>query len=214
MKDLLVYVADADALGFLRSILMRHQSLGMRAISFDIERHPQRDAGMVQSGAELTRMRKGRYAKAVLIWDHHGSGRDHRQAPQAVMAELQDKLDSFTWRDNSAVHVLVPELEQWLWFCEAALVAHCDITSNQLQRWLADRSDKVGRSVEQLKSSQPKELFEHILRERLRRTISPRDFELIGRRASVKALMACDSFRALAETLRAWFPQSLTAHAD
>lgn len=51
MKDLLVYVADADALAFLRAILQRHQALGIRPITFDIERHPQRDAGMVHSGA-------------------------------------------------------------------------------------------------------------------------------------------------------------------
>lgn len=214
MKDLFVYVADADALAFLRSILVRHQSLGVRAISFDIERHPQRDAGMVQSGAELTRMRKGQYTKALLLWDHHGSGRDHRQAPDEVRAELQDKLDSFTWRTNSSVQVLVPELEQWLWFCEPALVAHCGITSVQLQEWVSDQAAKLRQPVEQLKQRQPKELFEHIVRERLRRTISPRDFEEIGRRASVKGLMACPSFRVLVETLRSWFPEPPPTNAS
>jgi len=50
MKDLLVYVADADALAFVRAVLNRPQALEIRPIVFDIERHPQRDAGMVQSG--------------------------------------------------------------------------------------------------------------------------------------------------------------------
>ena len=130
MKDLLVYVADADALAFMKAILERPPALGIRPISFDIERHPMRDAGMVQSGAELVRMKKGRYHKALLMWDHHGSGRDHRQTPDVVSHEIQSKLDSFTWRENSAATVLVPELEQWLWFCENAMIAHLRITSH------------------------------------------------------------------------------------
>jgi len=103
--------------------------------------------------------------------------------------------------------VLVPELEQWLWFCENAVAAHCGVTALQLQQWVDERASKLGKSVEELKNQQPKELFEHVVRERIKRTISPRDFEEIGRRASVSALLACDSFSAIAQTLRAWFPQ-------
>lgn len=206
MKDVLVYVADADALAFLRAILQRHQALGIRPISFDIERHPQRDAGMVQSGAELARMKKGRYQKALLMWDHHGSGRDHRHAPEVVGQEIQAKLDAFTWSGNSSVAVLVPELEQWLWFCDHAVAAHCGVTHGQIQQWIQERSLKLGIPAEALKEQQPKELFEHIMRDRLRRTISPRDFEEIGKRASVDALLDCKSFAAIAHSLRAWFP--------
>jgi hypothetical protein len=206
MKDLLIYVADADALAFMRSILNKPHALGTRSISFDIERHPLRDAGMVQTGAELTRMKKGQYQKAVLIWDHHGSGCDHKQSPDQVAADIQGKLNSFTWRDNSAVTVLVPELEQWLWHCENAVAAHCNVTAVQLGQWVAERGEKLGRSVDGLKQQQPKELFEHIMRDRLKRTISPRDFEEIGKRSSINGLLSCDSFRSIVETLRVWFP--------
>lgn len=206
MKDLLVYVADADALAFLRSLLARHQALGIRPVSFDIERHPQRDSGMVQSGAELTRMKKGMYQKALLIWDHHGSGREHRQEPDAVALEIRSKLDSFTWSGNHGVSVLVPELEQWLWFCESAVAAHCGITLAELRQWQEAVEAKTGRSVEEWKQKYPKELFEKLMRERLRQTISPRDFEEIGGRASVKNLLMCESFRVVVDELRAWFP--------
>jgi hypothetical protein len=206
MKDLLVYVADADALAFMRSILRRHQALGIRAVTFDIERHPQRDSGMVQSGAELVRMKKGKYGKALLMWDHHGSGRDHKQTPAIVCQDIQTKLDNYTWSGNSAVTILAPELEQWLWFCEGAVASHCGILQAQLDRWVQDRADKLGKTVTVLKQQQPKELFEHIMRDRLRQTISPRDFDVIGQRASVNALLACDSFSAVALTLRTWFP--------
>lgn len=208
MKDLLVYVADADALAFLRSILIKPHALGIREIDFDIERHPQRDAGMVQSGAELARMKKGRYEKALLMWDHHGSGRDHRQTPEQVGEEIQGKLDSYTWSGNSTVAVLVPELEQWLWYSESAIANHCGITLGELHKWIQERSDKLGKTAEELKARQPKELFEHIMRERIRRTISPRDFEEIGRRASIRALLSCAPFHSIVETLRVWFPSS------
>ena len=84
MKDLLVYTADADALGLMRSVLGRPQALGIRAIDFDIERHPLRDAGMVQSGAELARMKKDRYQNALLLWDFSGCGREHRTTPEGL----------------------------------------------------------------------------------------------------------------------------------
>lgn len=205
MKDLLVYVADADALAFMRSMLNKHQALGIRPIRFDIERHPLRDSGMVRSGAELARMKKGHYRKALLMWDHHGSGRDHKQSPSEVGADMQEKLDSFTWRDNSAVTVLVPELEQWLWYCESAVAAHCGVTAAEMGQWAADRAKKLGTSVEVLKHEQPKELFEYVMREKLKRTISPRDFEEIGRGAGINDLLACDSFRSIVDVLRLWF---------
>jgi len=36
------------------------------------------------------------------------------------------------------VVVLVPELEEWLWYCENAVHTYCDIPQAQLQQWLDD----------------------------------------------------------------------------
>ncbi len=207
MKDLLLYVADADALGFMKSMLCRDRALGIRRVSFDIERHPLGDSGMVQSGAELARMKKGAYSKALLMWDHHGSGRDHRHSSREVAADMQEKLDRFTWKEQSAVVIFVPELEQWLWFCEKALHGHYGVTETELQGWVEEFSRKSATPVESLKREQPKELFEFVVRDRLRRTISPRDFEDIGFRAGVKGLMLCDTFLAVVTILQEWFPQ-------
>jgi len=207
MKDLLLYVADADAQAFMNSLLNKPLALSIRQITFDIERHPQRDSGMVQSGAELARMKKSQYQKVLLTWDHHGSGRDHKQSPEQVQEEIQNKLDSYTWRGNSSVTIFMPELEQWLWYSENALISYCNITIEQLRKWLDERSNKLGKTVDALKTEQPKELFEYVMRERLKRTISPRDFAEIGRRAGVSQLMACESFRSIVNVLRNWFPQ-------
>ncbi|KAA6185874.1 hypothetical protein F2Q65_07760 [Thiohalocapsa marina] len=207
MKDLLLYVADADAQAFMNSLLNKPLALGIREITFDIERHPQRDSGMVQSGSELTRMKKGKYQKALLTWDHHGSGRDHKQSPEQVRDEIQNKLDSYTWSENSSITIFVPELEQWLWYCENALVSYCGTSAEQLNVWLADRAGKLGKPVDVLKAEQPKELFEYVMRERFKRTISPRDFAEIGKLAGVNGLMDCETFRSVVDVLRAWFPR-------
>ncbi len=132
MKDLLLYVADMDAFAFMKSILNKPDALKIRAISFDIHVHPQRDSGMVQSSAQLSRMIKDAYDKAFLMWDHHGSGREHRQKPSEVGHEIQDKLDAFNWKGRSAVHIFVPELEEWIWFCEPAILAHTRVSRPQL----------------------------------------------------------------------------------
>jgi hypothetical protein len=206
MKDLLVFTADADALAFISSILMRPEALGVRSLKFDIERHSQRDSGMVQSGAELLRMKKGGYKKAVMVLDHHGCGREHKLTPPQLASELQFKLDSFSWSGHSAVTVLAPELELWVWFCEPAIAKHLGIGVRQLRLWVDERARTLNRQPEELRRDEPKELFEHIVRGRCRTTISPRDFAEIGSFASVASLDKCPSFSALATTLRQWFP--------
>jgi hypothetical protein len=124
---------------------------------------------------------------------------------------MQAKLDSYTWKDNSAVIVLVPELEQWLWFCENALATHYAITVKQLAQWVDERAAKLGKASGALKEEQPKELFEHVVRKQIKRTISPRDFEEIGNHAGVNGLLMCPSFSAIVGTLRAWFPPAESA---
>jgi hypothetical protein len=206
VKDLLVLAADADAMAFLRSLLLRPEAMGVRPLDFSLDRHPQRDAGVVQSGAELLRMRKGAFAKVLLVLDHHGCGREHRQSAPEVAANLQSKLDTFTWSSNSAVAVLSPELEHWLWHCEAAVAKHCQVSMRQLGAWTSEYAQRLSLPLAQVKQHRPKELFEYVMGERLRRTVSPRDFEQIGSHASVAKLMASDSFAFVRARLQAWFP--------
>lgn len=206
IKDLLVYTADADALAFMRAVLGRPKALGIRPIEFDIERHPQRDAGMVQSGAELARMKKGGYHRALMMWDFAGCGREHRISAQALEAEVRGRLDNYSWSGRSAVTVLVPEVEVWLWHCAPTLAAYLGVSVDEIDGGLQVFAGKQGQDLETLKREQPKELFEHLMREKLRRTISPRDFEEIGRKASIKRLRNCPSFDRIAGIVQGWFP--------
>jgi len=123
------------------------------------------------------------------------------------------KLDDFTWEGNSAVKVLVPELEQWLWFCENALakhcnalVKHCEVSVAELRAWVDDRAKHLQMSADELRHQQPKKLFEYVMLKRLKRTISPRNFKEIGKLSSIRALENCPSFNSILQTLRTWFP--------
>jgi len=177
MKDLLVFVADADIMAFMTSMLRRPEALGIRALTFDVIRHPQRDPGMVSTGPELARIEKASYEKALLIWDHHGSGRESTRSSLTAAEEVSRRMDSVTWAGRHMTVALMPELEQWLWHCEAALASHLGITQQDLQDRVGEYARGERISADHAKQDRPKELFEAIMLRQLRRTISPRDFE-------------------------------------
>jgi hypothetical protein len=206
MKDLLVYTADADASAFIGAVLGRPLALGMREITFDIKRHPQKDSGIVRTGAELARMEKREYHKALLIWDFHGSGREQQGAPEESEAAVQEMLNNCTWSGSSAAIAMVPELEEWLWHNPASLERYCEITQQQLQAWMLEFCAHKGCTIDRAQSDLPKEMFEYIRKYKCGKTISPKDFDYIGRICSLQRLRGSASFLRMAEVLQGWFP--------
>lgn len=206
MKDLLLLVADADMEAFFSGILQRPKAIQIRPITYEIQRHPLRDSGIIQSGAELARMRKGNFHKVILLWDHHGSGCEKRYSADDSAKAMQDKLDSYTWKTHSHTVSIDPELEIWLWHTESSIRKCWNLSEQQMELWIAEIAASLNRSIENAKKEVPKELFEFLIKEKVRRTISPRNFAQIGNSASMPALLKCGSFRAIIETLRRWFP--------
>ncbi len=207
MKDLLLLAADADAEAFFSALISRNDAMGTRPITLDTDRHPGRDSGVVQSGPELLRMRKGEYRRALLILDHHGSGREQRMDPAALSGSLQSRLDQCTWTDNSLVVVLAPEVERWLWSTGAALARHFEVSQDDMTTYARRWCKTDGLSLERARVEKPKELFEGVVRGYLKRTLSPRDFARIGDLASARALSLEPEFVRLRATLRGWFPR-------
>ena len=212
-KDLIIRVADADMERFLHAILNKPKALGIRPIQFDIERNTDArgDSGMRANGVELTRMDKDDYHKEVLMWDYQGCGHEHKKSAQIVATETQDHLDRISWQDNSAVIIIEPELERWLWYCEQAIAAHLQKTVTELQQWSETYANQQNMSLADLKESDPKGLFVYIVCTRLRRTRTPRNYEQIGKHASIKNLQTCESFRQFIKTLQTWFPPSTSS---
>lgn len=205
-RDLAVLAADLDAMAVLKEVLARPESLGIRPIDFLVDRHTGRDAGMVQSGPELARRYKTDFDRLILLWDHQGSGWERRFEAESAEAAILRRLDGVTWKGASAAVVMVPELEEWLWHNPAALRAYFGIDDAQLEAWTTELAGKLGIPVTVVPCQNPKELFEHVVYSRLRRTISPRDFANIAKRASLVDWQQSRSFKQLVTVLRGWFP--------
>jgi len=206
MKDIFVLTADTDAKVVMQAVLKRHHSIGIRPVTFDVDRHVMRDSGVINYGPEFVRKLKGKYRKVLLVWDHHGSGWDYIE-PQECTEKIQECLELITWHGNSGAVVLVPELEEWLWHNEASLCKLLGISTQDLQNWIEEYAMKKSITVAHTKREQPKELFEFVCVDKARRTISPKDFEMIASTASLIDWQNSQSFNEIVNLLRNWFPR-------
>jgi hypothetical protein len=183
MKDLFVLTADADMQAVFRAVLDRSDALGIRRISFEVDRHPNRDSGAFTDGPELLRTKpKSDFRHFIVAFDHHGSGCNSE--PDDCARTVQDRLDSFTFKDYSMVVVIAPELEEWLWCHPSA----------------------IGNAQELGAIADPKERLHQVFLRRDKRKPRPRDYEAISTRADLQAWSSSPSFRVLKETLQNWFP--------
>ena len=206
MKDLFILTADADALAFMKTLLGRYEALAIRPITFESIRHPMKDAGVIKDGPETARLFKLKCGKALLLWDYHGSGQEKRCSPEDSMKMLENRLDGVSWQDNSGAVVVVPELEKWLWYSPASIATYFGLEQDKLNEWVEDYARKNRTTPEKVIHGSLKELFEYVCLDKLKRSISPRDFEGIGRIADVRALLQSRSFSKMVTLLRQWFP--------
>jgi hypothetical protein len=207
VKDLFVFTADADALAVVRAVLARPQAIGIRPITYEVDRHTGRDPGMVKDGPELIRMRirKNAFSKVVLIWDHEGSGWEAK-SPKTARDQIRTRLVQVTWRDHSEAVVVVPEIEEWIWRHSASVARHLGIGTDKLLQWIERFCALHGTDCATCKAQSPKELLEFSLYQRYTRRPLPRDFERIAKAATLTDWQASQSFASFAETLRSWFP--------
>lgn len=161
---------------------------------------------MVQSGPELARRYKNDFERVILLWDHDGSGWERRFTAEDAESAMLSRLGGVTWKGASAAIVLVPELEEWIWHNTPSLRAHFGIEERELDGWTAELAGQLGIPAREISARRPKELFEHVVYNRLRRTISPRDFASIAKRASLRDWQRSRSFGQLVAVLRTWFP--------
>lgn len=208
MKDLYVLTADIDAFVVMETILERYQSLGIRPITFDVDRYYTHDSGMVQTGPEYARTKKGKYKKALLMWDFHGSGKELRETPEVMVKKIQARLDMVSWKDNSGAVVLVPELEEWLWHNEASMCAHLGISNGNLDLWIKEFAIKHDIPIHSARYDKPKELLEYICHSKIKKTFVSNDFNKIAKIASLKAWRDSQSFREVVNILQTWFPSN------
>ncbi|MBF0181808.1 MAG: hypothetical protein HQM03_17460 [Magnetococcales bacterium] len=202
-KDLLVLTADADAEAIIKSVLARHQSLGVRQIEFEVMRHPMRDPGIFKEGPEFARLFKDKYNFLIIIFDHHGSGCN--KSTQECHQSIQSRLDGITWKDRSFSAVISPEIEEWLWFNKHSICHFFNMTETELQLLVGEYSDKHSKDPPKEK---PKEVLDYVCYRKLKKNhLLPREYKAIASRASLMDWQNSESFGSLVHQLRSWFPQ-------
>lgn len=196
-RDLVLVVADKDMEFALRGILARPEALGTRAVSHDFRRLGDHDAGVRLEAHDYLRDFSTDWRYALVLFDHDGCG-DTRPVAE-VEQSVQARLDGSGWAGRSAVMVIEPELEAWVWSASPRVHEGLGISADQRRELLAERAlTDVGKPAD------PKEALHAALR--LSRTRA--SASLFRDLASSVSLRRCQdrSFQRLVSVLRSWFP--------
>lgn len=200
-RDLLILVPDRNTEAALCGLFTRRESLGMRAITPDIRKHPEKDSGCRTNGVEFLNTFIASYEHALLLFDHEGSGAE-QNAAESIEEAMESMLGRAGWDGRAAVIIFQPELEAWVW----ADSPHVDITLGwkdkqpRLKEWLAERGFwETGA----LKPYRPKEAMEAALRA----VKKPRSSALYQSLAERVSLTRCQdrAFLKFKSTMRSWF---------
>lgn len=204
VQDLIAVVADSHQEACLSALLgHRCRSLGIRAISYTVYVHSGKDPGCRKGGPEFLRTFAKQFRSALLIFDHDGSGAESIKAVE-LEDQLQSRLDGMGWQSRSAVIVIEPETEAWVWSpsneVDAALGWSGRIPS--LRQWLVEEG-LLGDVTS--KPPDPKTAMQRALRF-VGKNQSASNFR---RLAETISFQNCRdrSFQKLWNQLKLWFPQ-------
>jgi len=161
-KDLVILAADGQIEFAVKGLLTRNLSIGFREISFDIFVHPEKDPGCLLRCHDFLRPFYRQYAHALVMFDRVGCGKEAFPR-ESLELEVEKRLSKSGWGDRSAVIVLDPELESWVWSDspEVAPVLGWADKSPPLSLWL-QQNGYLG--VHQQKPERPKKAMEEALR--------------------------------------------------
>lgn len=96
MKDLVILAADKDLEFALKGLLDRPEAIGIRAISADIFVEPEHDPACALRGVEFLTHLETQYQKALLMFDHEGSGKE-AMTREALQEELNAAFARTAW---------------------------------------------------------------------------------------------------------------------
>jgi hypothetical protein len=202
VKDLVVLAADRNMELAVRGLLStRAPALGIRKVSFDTFAHPERDPGCRLKSHEFLRGFAGSYSRAIVLFDREGCGAEAKSRIE-LEAEVVAQLDVSGWAGRTAVVVLDPELEVWVW----AQSHHVEQTLG----WQGPPNGLRFRLVEEglwkagePKPHAPKKAVEHALWTARK----PRSSAMYQRLAETVSLAACndEAFTKFRNVLSSWF---------
>jgi hypothetical protein len=201
VTDLIILVADRNMEAAVVGLLTRRKSLRIsEQFSFDINRHPEKDAGCRIRAHEFLVPFQRQYRFGIVLFDREGCGSS--ASAQEIATEVQGQLDSKGWKDRSAVIVFDPELEVWVWSDSPHVATELGWRqARDLRGWLIEQGEL---EVNSPKPNRPKEAMEKVLRT----TKKPRSSAIYEALSKKVGLSTCAdlAFVQFRETLQRWFP--------
>jgi hypothetical protein len=201
-RDLIVLVAHNDTRQSIEVLLKRSSALGIRPISLQLVKHPNRDPGCYQDAQEILRSYIRDTAHALVVFDHEGSGRE-TSTRDRVEEDVRNRLAKNGWEARAETIVIAPELESWAWVNLQQLegVLRWPSSAGRLSDWLRKEGFLADGDT---KPSRPKEALRAILRV----TRRPVSAAIFGSLASTLSFSSCadPAFSSMLGTLRRWFP--------
>lgn len=199
-KNLVILVADKNMEFAVRGILARRNALGLREISFNLYVHPERDPGCLNRGHDFLRPFAKSHARALILLDHDGCGRESVSAEQ-LETDIESRLSQSPWEGCAAI-VITPELENWVWTDSPHVDAVLGWTGQNpsLRSWLTARGYWQQGEI---KPRAPKAATEAAMRVVRKQRSSSLYADLAGK----VSLERCSdrAFVKLKATLRSWF---------
>jgi hypothetical protein len=204
VKDLIVLVADKNMEAAIRGILNRHDSLGIRRITFDIYVHLHRDPGCLLESHTFLLPFSQNYRHSVVMFDRDGCGQEN-SLREELEVSVENLVSSVGWENRSAAIVIDPELECWVWK-DSPHVSNAlgwGDNLNNLHTWLRENSLLSENATRPIR---PKEALEAALRV-VRKPRSSAIYSMLAQRVSLKNCIDL-SFLKLRASLQNWFPRA------
>ncbi len=168
-------------------------------INSDILSHPKHDPGVFHEAGYFLAVFAQQYEHVIVLVDVEWDG--SLESAQEIEEKIQGDLNKSGWEGRSAVIVIDPELEIWVW----SQSRHVPELFGTDWETIKDLGNQTGYWQEgKAKPSRPKELLEVVLRHTKKR----RSAALYQQLAQKVGLRTCqdDSFRRFREILQEWFP--------
>ena len=198
-KDLVVLVADSQQEKAIETLLnMRAQALGLRQPAFEIYPHTGHDPGVYTYAGEFLSIFIRQFNYALVLLDAAWEG---SPGANEIAAKVQSDLDGNGWRNRSAVIVVDPELEIWVWSDSPHVPQMLD------SDWATIRAFAQAQgywNAGLAKPTQPKALLDDLLYHANRH----RSSALFTQLARVVSVERCQdpSFARFRSVLQEWFP--------
>lgn len=209
--ELVVVVADADAEKLLESVLRRGIESGcVRPFRWVIKRDPMRDASVCQSPLRALAGVRPSESKLLVLFDHHGSGRETTPARELEAEVLGQLMRAGFPESNARCIILEPEIEAviapaWDRVAEVLSARRNEPPPSRekvlAKAGLASTAEDAWRTA---LLAHPKECLDGMLR-LLRLRHEPAVFADIGRQVSLRIFKQGDAAGRLAACLVGWF---------